>query len=341
MKKKIIANRIPFFFGWYMGLSVILWVFGLLFYVQFNNSFNLLLLIFISIAVVALPIMFYYHVISPMRDLDSDIRRFNKGQNIDGLKGSHYHFTSETKQLTEYLMEISESMQDVKMSNFRSEYRALQNQINPHFLYNTLEAIRSDALVANVKEIADITEALATFFRYTISNLEHQVTIEDELTNVRNYFMIQNYRFGDKIALIVDDQHQPKLMKTLIPKLTLQPIVENAIIHGLERKVGQGQVTIRIHETQNKVVIDVTDDGVGMEDELLDNINNRIHKINQKQMEEKLTKGGIALINVNNRIQMTFGESYGLRVSSVKDFGTTVNITLPKDQNYENRTTEN
>lgn len=251
---------------------------------------------------------------------------------MEGLKASELALTSELENMFSYVIDMGENMQNIKLSKFQSEYRALQNQINPHFLYNTLEAIRSDALVASQKEIADITESLATFFRYTISNLEDKVTLEDELNNASNYFRIQNYRFNDRITLSIHNHGSDKLLKTPIPKLTLQPIVENAIIHGLERKIDKGAVMINISDTQNKVVIDVTDDGVGIDDEVLERINNRLHRLSNSQIEEKLSKGGIALLNVNNRFKMTFGEAYGLKVSSVKQYGTTVNISLPKQQ---------
>lgn len=332
MKSKIIANRVMAIVGLYTFVTVILWLYALVFYVEFQNAVNLVMLCFISVIVFGLPGLFYYNVLLPTRALDRNIRRFNEGQNLEGLKASELALTSELENMFSYVIDMGENMQNIKLSKFQSEYRALQNQINPHFLYNTLEAIRSDALVASQKEIADITESLATFFRYTISNLEDKVTLEDELNNASNYFRIQNYRFNDRITLSIHNHGSDKLLKTPIPKLTLQPIVENAIIHGLERKIDKGAVMINISDTQNKVVIDVTDDGVGIDDEVLERINNRLHRLSNSQIEEKLSKGGIALLNVNNRFKMTFGEAYGLKVSSVKQYGTTVNISLPKQQ---------
>lgn len=332
MRDKMIGNRVMLLMGINMLLLGMLWIFSLLFFVQFYNTFNQMLFIVISIMVIGLPIGAYYFLYRPMKELDLSMRRFNEGNNLEDLKNAEYFYSGEMENLVTYLLDVTENMQDVKMTTFRSEYRALQNQINPHFLYNTLEAIRSDALMADVQEIADITEALATFFRYTISNLENKVTIEDELSNVKNYFKVQNYRFGDRIQLNIAEDYGSKLLKTPIPKLTLQPIIENAIIHGLEQKVSDGHVSIKISETQNKVSIDIIDDGVGMDDFVLERINKRMHHMDHKQIEEKLTKGGIALINVNNRIKLTFGEMYGLKVSSVKGYGTTVNVTLPKEE---------
>jgi two-component system sensor histidine kinase YesM len=332
MKSKIIANRVMVIMGIYTFWTLLLWLYALVFFVEFQNTMNMLMLFIVSVGAVAMPVLVYYHVLLPTRYLNRNIKRFKENQSLEGLLLSNTLFTTEMADMFEYVTNMSENMQSIKLSKFQSEYRALQNQINPHFLYNTLEAIRSDALVANQQEIADITEALATFFRYTISNVDDLVTLEDELNNANNYFKIQNYRFNDRITLNVNNHGSDKLLKMAIPKLTLQPIVENSIIHGLERKVEKGTVTINISDTQEKVIIDVMDDGVGIDDETLESMNDRLHQLSNSQLEEKLSKGGIALLNVNNRFKMTFGEAYGLKVSSVKDYGTTVNITFPKEQ---------
>lgn len=331
MKSKIIANRVMMVLGIYSFLTFVLWLYVLVFFVEFQNTMNMLMLMLTSLSIILMPVLVYYTVLLPTRRLDRNMRRFNEGQDLEGLIVSDMLFTSEMENMFNYLTDITQNMQTIKLSKFQSEYRALQNQINPHFLYNTLEAIRSDALVAGQREIADITESLATFFRYTISNVEDQVTLEDELNNASNYFKIQNYRFNDRITLDICNHGSDRLMKTTIPKLTLQPIVENAIIHGLESKIEKGTVSVNIRETQEKVLIDVMDDGVGIEDEVIERINNRLHRLGNGQLEQKLSKGGIALLNVNNRFKMTFGEAYGLKIASVKNYGTTVNITLPKN----------
>ncbi|MCH4887951.1 sensor histidine kinase [Acidaminobacter sp. JC074] len=330
MKKKIIMNRIMIFYGLYVLISLILLYYSFVFTVVFPNAINNLLFITILIVVCILPYLIYRRVILPARHLDKSIRQFHQGGNSQGLKSNPYVHTEEMNLMFDHVLKLSENVQSVRVSNLHSEYRALQNQINPHFLYNTLEAVRSDALIAGNKEIADITESLATFFRYTISNIESMVTLEDELVNVKNYFKIQNYRFGDKIRLSISYGDKLDLLKTTLPKLILQPIVENAILHGLEYKVDSGQIVIKVHETQNRVLIDVIDDGVGMTEDLVDKINRRMAFVDDHILERKMKKGGIALVNVNNRIKLTFGQAYGLRLSSVHGYGTTVNISLPK-----------
>lgn len=216
----------------------------------------------------------------------------------------------------------------MEVSKRRAQYQALQNQINPHFLYNTLESIRSEALVAGLVSVAKMCEALANFFRYTISNMEDLVTIEDEIRNIKTYFYIQQYRFGERLSLKIecDETDYSTIMKSLIPKLTLQPIVENAIIHGIEEKIEDGAVSIKLTLTEQRIIINISDDGVGIPSDTLDTINERI----QKRIVSGTGKSGIAIGNVNNRIKIVFGEDYGVTVYSTPSIGTDVEITLRK-----------
>jgi len=203
-----------------------------------------------------------------------------------------------------------------------AEYLALQNQINPHFLYNTLEAVRSDAICAGAKDIANTVKALATFFRYTITDVGTQVLLEDEINNVENYFMIQKYRFS---ALNLEIMVPPELLQARTPKLILQPVVENAIIHGLEKKVGLGTVKLCVDTTRKNLLITVKDDGVGIEEDELARINEKLNRVEDAPSKQ----GGIAMVNVNSRIKLIFGEDYGMHIYSLAGAGTTVEIILP------------
>ncbi|MDO4339205.1 MAG: sensor histidine kinase [Eubacteriales bacterium] len=218
------------------------------------------------------------------------------------------------------------------LSQKQAQYLALQNQINPHFLYNTLECIRSEAVCEGIESVAIMTETLSTFFRYTISNIDKLVTIEDELNNIDNYYRIQHYRFGDKLSLTVsyDTDCEINIPGLFMPKLILQPIVENAIYHGLEPKVGKGSLQIKINCNTDYLIINIIDDGLGMEKEALDRLNRRLLKnILYNNDDHSSSKGGIAVTNVNNRIKLLFGERYGIHIHSTKNVGTDVEITLP------------
>ncbi len=219
----------------------------------------------------------------------------------------------------------------LELSIDSSRYIALQQQINPHFLYNALDAIRSDMLIEGDVKIAEAIEALSKYFSYSISNLEHLATISEELGNVSDYFSIQKYRFGDRLKLkVVNEMGEDKIREAYIPRLTIQPLVENAILHGLETSNREGTVTIELKYMDSDIVIKVCDDGSGMPVEKLDEINQNLysHKEISRDRTQK-PRGGIAMYNVNSRIKLLFGEKYGIRLYSIKNVGTQVVVYLP------------
>ena len=198
-------------------------------------------------------------------------------------------------------------------------------------------------LIAGLDGVADMTEALAKFFRYTITKVENLVSVEEELDNCETYFGIQKYRFGDRLNLHIeyDPGEYEMIMNCRIPKLTLQPILENSIIHGTELKIGAGNLYIRFACTQDRLIICISDDGVGMDEETLAALNHKLRRMTMTihgSPEEK--QGGIALVNVNNRIHLIFGDEYGMHIYSVPGRGTDVEITIPitsNDRDVKNR----
>ena len=206
--------------------------------------------------------------------------------------------------LRDFFSDIEERLHGEEITRLQqkqAEYLALQNQINPHFLYNALEAIRTDALLADCGDVAETTEALATFFRYTISNVQEYVTFSDELDNAENYFTIQRCRFGDKISMKLDMENE-KLLEARMPKLILQPLVENAVSHGLEGKLGCGAVRIVVENSDRTLFLRVRDDGVGIPDEQVERLNRQFAGDAGGAAGQQ--RGGIALRNVNSRIQI-------------------------------------
>ncbi len=258
---------------------------------------------------------------------------FANGYTLQGVYDLPYFLDPSMEKALLRLRDLVSVNEYIGASKRQAQYLALQNQINPHFLYNTLEGIRSEALTSGLQSVGEMAEALARFFRYTISNPENLVTLEDELTNVENYFFIQQYRFGQRIRLVVDyDDPEGKqtVLGCYLPKLTLQPVVENAIIHGLERKAGEGCVRIKLGTTRTRLLITVSDDGVGIDEARLAKL---IRKLNTLSVEyikaEGEPQGGIAVLNVNSRIKLLFGEEYGITVCSTPGQGTDVEISLP------------
>lgn len=212
-----------------------------------------------------------------------------------------------------------------------AELHALQNQINPHFLYNTLEIIRSSALRQGNQDVAEMVESLAQQFRYCINNQGELATLQQELDHVHNYMLIQRRRFGNRIryqeCLPEDD---PMLMDCKLPILTMQPIIENSLIHGITPQVEGGCITLRVRASALRLYISVEDDGIGIPEPELKAMRQRLQDdLPIPRGESRRHSSGIALSNVNRRIHLYFGKNYGIDVTSTVGVGTGVTIVLP------------
>lgn len=203
-----------------------------------------------------------------------------------------------------------------------AELHALQNQINPHFLYNTLESINMLALTHDDREISRMVTSLGRLLRLTISATGVLMPLRDELDHVHHYLVVQRMRYGDRIAMTVDVD--PALLDCMVPKLTLQPLVENALYHGLEPRRGAGCITVRGRREADDVVISVDDDGVGMDPTTLAAV--------QEQLRQNAPRGSrsVGLANVQQRLTLHCGPGYGLSISSTPDAGTQVALRLPR-----------
>lgn len=192
-------------------------------------------------------------------------------------------------------------------------------------------SIRSEAILQDCENIARMSHALASFFRYSISRKENIVTLRDELSNIKNYFFIQQFRFEDRFFLDIQvEDGDDELLDCLLPKMTLQPIVENCVFHGLEPKAEQGHVTIRISGTKDMMKVIVEDDGVGMPPDVLNKMRAALEEERQPTNQPDTHGNGIAMYNVNQRIKLAFGRDYGLFVYSTENLGTDVEIWMPK-----------
>ena len=182
-----------------------------------------------------------------------------------------------SEQLEQMLHESSATKRrevSTALADTQAEIDALQSQINPHFLYNTLDAIRGQALIDDSPVIADMTEALSILFRYSISRTGNLVTLREEFRCIEKYLMIQQFRFSGKFQYVRDVD--PNLLSCLIPRLTLQPIVENAIYHGLETCPEGGIITLSLEQSGGYLVIRVSDNGIGMTESQLLAINEKL-----------------------------------------------------------------
>ena len=280
------------------------------------------------LAVLLAEIVILSVVLMLLNKQDVYIKNFLLNHENKYLRKLYMFHSPEEGKLYEFMINNKDENRNLFLASKReAQILALQNQINPHFLYNTLETIRSEAIMNGAVNAGTMAEALATFFRYTISNLDYLVQIEDELENIQNYFTIQHYRFGIQITY---DEEDKNILRLYIPKLIMQPVVENAIYHGIEQKLGAGQVTISISYTKQNLDIMISDDGIGIKDTELSEINNRLWTDSENYGYEKSEKsGGIAIRNVNQRIKLLFGEEYGIWLNSIYGIGTDVHIKLP------------
>ena len=211
----------------------------------------------------------------------------------------------------------------------KAELSQLQSQINPHFLYNTLESIRGLALMKNVPEIAEMLESLSQLFRNNTRKIGLLVPLSDEIKNVDNYILIQKFRFQDRFSFekrIAGSDRD--LMKCLIPNFIIQPILENAITHGLEDKPADGKIALSIYSTQSRLIIQVTDNGSGIPDKKLRELVALLNNEHAAEISDSVHVG-IGVININQRIKMQYGNEYGLSIASTVGVGTQVEITLP------------
>ena len=342
-KKKplYISDRI-----WFLGLAVlgVLTVILLFEIWAFVHGMRTLYpAVFTGAAEVLYCLVGWFWIIKPYRNSEKIIERFLEGYLISETDGKQAAMlTPYTAEQIKFMEKFLRSPKLMDLNKRQAQYLALQNQINPHFLYNTLESIRGEALIAGLDGVADMTEALAKFFRYTITKVENLVSVEEELDNCETYFGIQKYRFGDRLRLHIeyDPEEYEQIMNCRIPKLTLQPILENSIIHGTELKLGAGNLYIRFACTQDRLIICVSDDGVGLDEETLAALNRKLGRANDSLGTSEEEKGGIALVNVTNRIHLIFGDEYGMHVYSVPGRETDVEITIPlteSDREVKNR----
>ena len=218
-----------------------------------------------------------------------------------------------------YLMEQNVEEQRQKR---KSELRALQAQINPHFLYNTLDSIIWMAEWGKTKEVVLMTSSLAKLLRQSISNQNELVRVEEEVEYTRSYLTIQKMRYKDKLEY--DIQVSPEVLGQKIPKLVLQPLVENAIYHGIKYKEGKGIVQIEGWIGQKELILRISDDGIGMTEA-------QLAKIFEKR-ETDIRKNGVGVLNVHERIQLYYGKDYGLRFSSTLGEGTVVEVRIPCEE---------
>ncbi|MBT2288408.1 sensor histidine kinase [Paenibacillus albidus] len=225
--------------------------------------------------------------------------------------------------LTTSLLESNTKLYKAELVKKQAELAFLQSQINPHFLYNTLESIKGMAVEQGSEEIFHMVKSLAYVFRYSIKAADI-IPLQEEITLVKSHIYIQQIRFVNRFTVAY--QFQESILTSRVPKMILQPLVENAIFHGIEPKTGSGHLMITGEVLEGELVLTIRDNGVGIERDKLKELQATI--ISFQETEED-RPGGIGLVNVNNRIKMQYGENYGIVITSELGIGTEIQIRLP------------
>jgi sensor histidine kinase YesM len=211
---------------------------------------------------------------------------------------------------------------EMEMRKNQYELKMLQSQIAPHFLYNTLACISSLAKQRKIEAVRETIRALVGLLSFSFDKSGEFVTLEEEIEGLRMYAYIQTVRYGEKFILTIDAA--PESLQSQILKLTLQPLVENAIFHGLAPRKVQGNIRIRTFVRKDRLCIIIRDNGLGMNSEQLSSIYSE-----RRRAPSKHRFTGIGIMNVQERIRLHFGEEFGLRIASIPGVGTLIRIELP------------
>ncbi|WP_052712271.1 sensor histidine kinase [Domibacillus indicus] len=275
--------------------------------------------------------IFARYITGPIQSLVQKMKLVNE-RNIAIPVESSQHVTKEMNILNqgieEMMQKLNELIDQVKVEQEekrRLEYAILYAQITPHFLYNTLYSIKSLSDMGMNEEASAMISALSNFFRISISKGREMITVKEEIDHIQNYLFIQEMRYGDDFSYSI--QLDESLGRYQIMKLTLQPLVENALYHGVKQTRGAGLIRVAVQEESDHLRLSVQDNGKGMPADKLEAIRREIYG---KETEKQMT--GIGLSSVHERIVLHFGPAYGLVIESEEGIGTTVTLTIPKTE---------
>ncbi|MDO5361676.1 MAG: sensor histidine kinase [Eubacteriales bacterium] len=282
------------------------------------------ILLILLVLILSLTRMITQSVTKPIRELCRATKQVAKGNfshaeiesgdEIQVLTNSFNDMTGEIQYLIENIKKEQKNLRD-------TELKLLQAQINPHFLYNTLDAIVWMAEGGMNKEVVFMVTALSEFFRTTLSEGNDYITIREEESHIRSYLSIQEVRYADimEYEISIDAGIYPYY----ILKLTLQPLVENALYHGIKNKRGKGKITVRGYERNDRIYLEVEDNGIGMTEEELE-------ILRKKVKGEAERERGFGLGNVDERIRLNYGPEFGISFQSKKGEGTLATVCIPK-----------
>lgn len=291
----------------------------LLLFFLFVVLFSIFLLVFVNLHLSE-------RISVPIKTLERAVKELEAGrEEVDIDVSGPYeieHLGHSIRSMVSTMRHLMDDIIEQEAQKRRSELDVLQSQINPHFLYNTLDSVVWMTENGRTDEAILMVTSLARFFRISLSRGSNIIPIADELEHARHYLTIQKMRYKNKFSAVIAAEDGVEGLYTI--KLIVQPILENAIYHGMAYADGDGEIAVRARRDGEDVVIEVADNGPGMPEETVERL------LDQSYAAAPGTKGsGIGLRNVHQRIRLTFGEEYGLAIHSEPDAGTTVCIRLP------------
>ena len=299
--------------------------------IQYLTVIIIVLTIIIGVTV---SVIIAQSLILPLENTVNALEKFSRGDFAVRLKENRCDEIGKLNRIfNKAIKEINELMQKVTQSeilNKEMEFKTLQSQMNPHFLYNTLDAINWLAFKEKQTEICNLVAAISSLIRASISNKKSIITIEHELDYVKNYIYIQHIRYKDRFDTIYDIDES--LLKQAVPKLIIQPIVENAIIHGIENSKNKNLLYISVKRENECIVIIVKDTGIGMTDEKVSEL---LKEPLNAEGDEQKAHTNLGLYAVHKRIQLMYGDLYGLAVHSQAGEGTIVTLHIPFTKKQE------
>lgn len=305
---------------------------------EYQKSFaaitTFLVAAFVCIVIIVVFISYYIpqSITQPIRELSEITDQVAKGNlNVHSEARAGAEISMLNDSLNVMIDKIRELVEQVKKEQIRlrkAEFELLQAQINPHFLYNTLDAIVWLAEAGEQQKVVNMVENLSDFFRTSLNQGKDIISIKEELQHVRSYLEIQQVRYQDilKYEIYVPEE----MNKYTIPKITIQPLVENALYHGIKNKRGQGKIAVTGRMEEEYFIIQIEDNGIGMSEKRLQQVRDGIQ--NKVPTENDI----YGLYNVNERIRLNFGEKYGISIESAYMEGTVVSIKLPCVEDVKN-----
>ncbi|MBD0381478.1 cache domain-containing sensor histidine kinase [Paenibacillus sedimenti] len=280
------------------------------------------------LSLVAVAVWFSNNLSNPIRNIIRHMARVESGafdtqvqiRSADEIGMLARGFNRMTDRLRSYIDEVYVA----QIKQKQAELTALKSQIRPHYLYNTLEVIRMSAVANDDEEVADMILSLSRQLKYVLDYGEETVTLLEEKTNIEQYYRLMELRYGDH-RLAMDLRIDGDLLGCLLPKLSIQPLVENAIYHGIMPKSGKGTIRISAEKDEDRLIITVDDDGVGMEASKLERVRDKL----KGQTASEPGSEGIGVKNVHDRISALYGTEYGIELNSTLKIGTSVRMILP------------